>query len=152
MKIMCDLEPNQNVAQPSHQVMYLKNLIGDLVGLNHSVKFDPYSGLCYPSLLFLSQKDALQGFYNHINMKDMIVSIKEEINKNLSVENSLENLLVFLNDPENMHGNWIIEEDADNPLNMKINSITDIGVIRLFLKIKAFFYLIVYKNYLLNHI
>ncbi|MDP3531781.1 MAG: hypothetical protein Q8S31_00615, partial [Alphaproteobacteria bacterium] len=76
----------KNISQPVHQGLYLRNLIGDLVGSWHKIKFDLNAGLYYTPLLALSRQEALELFYKHANasLKDLITIIQAKINNQIN--------------------------------------------------------------------
>ncbi|MDP3533593.1 MAG: hypothetical protein Q8S31_09955 [Alphaproteobacteria bacterium] len=125
-------EAIEDISQAVHQGLYLRNLIGDLVGSWHRVKFDINAGLFYESLLALSRQEALDLFYKHAHtsLKDLITIIHSKINNQI---NTLEGAVLYnelfklLNEDKN---SFELDEN-DAPI------ITLDGTIKVLIKIGA---------------
>ncbi|HEV8051251.1 MAG TPA: hypothetical protein VGP47_02070 [Parachlamydiaceae bacterium] len=64
--------------QGVHQMLYLKNLIGNRVGVSQTPEWDPHTGVLYDDLLETSPTDALNTFFKHVTpdrLADEIVSV-----------------------------------------------------------------------------
>lgn len=62
----------QEIAQAAHQALYLKNLIGQSVGLRNTIEYDPSTQVLYASLLSHSKLKVLQAFYRHFDIRPAI--------------------------------------------------------------------------------
>ncbi|MDP1725006.1 MAG: hypothetical protein Q8L85_09935 [Alphaproteobacteria bacterium] len=122
-----------DIIEAVHQGLYLRNLIGDLVGSRHKIKFDMNAGLYYEQLLAYNRQEALDIFYKYadLNLKTLISITRSKINefmdqgKNLIIYNELRTLL-------DNHINGSIElDEEDRP------SITDEGTVNLLILIGA---------------
>ncbi|MDP1724311.1 MAG: hypothetical protein Q8L85_06375 [Alphaproteobacteria bacterium] len=83
---ICKEETIEEIHEPVHQGLYLRNLIGNLVGSWHKVKFDLNAGLYYTPLLALSRQEALELFYKHAHtsLKNLITIIQAKINNQIN--------------------------------------------------------------------
>lgn len=85
--LMMEICAEQEIEEAVHQGLYLRNLIGDVVGSNSPVKFDIHAQLYYEALLALSRQEALELFYKHANngiaeaISHVQIKINEAINK-----------------------------------------------------------------------
>ncbi|MDP1723816.1 MAG: hypothetical protein Q8L85_03860 [Alphaproteobacteria bacterium] len=133
MAEICGVPANQ-VDQGVHQGLYLRNLIGDLVGSRHDVAFDVSAQLYYENLLALSLQDALDTFYRHANvgLPNLISYIQIKINEFLkqNPRSIIYNQLAVLLSGNNNGTTWILDEH-DTPF------ITEEGVVRILIKIGA---------------
>ncbi len=57
---MQDLTGSPEIQQGAHQAIYLKNLIGGLVGVSQSVTFDRHTGTLYDQLLVKGRDEVLE--------------------------------------------------------------------------------------------
>jgi len=78
----------RKIAQKTHQIQYAKNLIGDMVGLRHEIKFDFHGNLIHSRLLGISQQKLLTLFYQNFDIKDFITHIQSKINLVIKEENA----------------------------------------------------------------
>ncbi|MDP1975451.1 MAG: hypothetical protein Q8K37_05715, partial [Alphaproteobacteria bacterium] len=126
--------PANKIDNAVHQGLYLRNLIGDLVGSRHDVAFDVSAQLYYENLLALSLQDALDVFYRHANagLPNFISYIQIKINEFLkqNPRSAIYNQLVLLLSGNNNNTTWMLD-DFDTP------SITEEGVVRILIKIGA---------------
>jgi len=74
MRGLCDINSEETeINQAIHQMMYVKNLVGDLVGLNRkSVEFDFYIGWVYPKIKEMSQQEMLETYYMYFNIENFL--------------------------------------------------------------------------------
>ncbi|MDP1725032.1 MAG: hypothetical protein Q8L85_10075, partial [Alphaproteobacteria bacterium] len=152
---MCKLDPSlvfniDNIAQPVHQSLYLRNLIGDLVGSRYGVEFDFYyfENNTSPYFLNLKRQKAIDTYYEHAKPNAFIKFIQAKINEALEIEfakkgspssdqtrhiyNGISDMLAETISPNDI---WDIEEDDDfMPISIKIK---DKAVFELLLKVKA---------------
>ncbi|MDP1975463.1 MAG: hypothetical protein Q8K37_05775, partial [Alphaproteobacteria bacterium] len=120
-----------DIMEAVHQGLYLRNLIGDLVGSRHKIKFDMNAGLYYEKLLAYNRQEVLDIFYKYadLNLKTLISITRSKINefmdqgKNLIIYNELRTLL------DNHINNSIELDEEDRP------SITDEGTVKLLILI-----------------
>ncbi len=117
-KLMQELVGKRVVRQASHQALYLKNLIGHLVGLFHSLTFDRHGGIVYDSLLDKSPVEILKIFYQHFTPQVVIAALQEEVKRTLSSKDmSLFNdINAFLTDRD-MGKVWDLDGKS-NPLGL----------------------------------
>lgn len=88
---------DQPIAQLSHQTLYLKNLIGSIIGLRHSLKFDPHTEMVYDDLLKKSPAEVCQIFYKHFTPSVLVKSLQKRINRDLQIKGSGGQLFKELN-------------------------------------------------------
>ncbi|MDP3533591.1 MAG: hypothetical protein Q8S31_09940 [Alphaproteobacteria bacterium] len=76
----------EDIKEPVHQGLYLRNLIGDLVGSWHRVKFDLHAQLYYTPLLALLRQEALELFYKHAHasLRGLIQIVQTKINNQIN--------------------------------------------------------------------
>ncbi|MDP1723201.1 MAG: hypothetical protein Q8L85_00675 [Alphaproteobacteria bacterium] len=125
------------IEEAVHQGLYLRNLIGDLVGSCHDVKFDMHSELYYNNLLNLTKKEALDAFYKYTTLKivDIIKLVQLKINQQLQPDNYNNELfasLAILLGNDNDLSSWQMADEDTNA------SITEEGVFKVLLKMKLF--------------
>ncbi len=72
-------------AQGVHQGLYMKNLIGPLVGLNHQVSFDRHTGVLYDALVLMSREGILEAFYRHIKPQHLVHYVHQRLLKELDM-------------------------------------------------------------------
>lgn len=79
---------DENLPQPVHQSLYLRNLIGDLVGSRYKIQFDLYfyEPNASPYFLNLTRQEALNAFYKHAKPLDIIKYTELKINEILEKE------------------------------------------------------------------
>lgn len=73
--LMQELTGITNIQNGSHQSIYLKNLIGNLVGVSNGVNFDRHTGVLYDELLIKNRDEVLAIFFKHMTPEVMITSI-----------------------------------------------------------------------------
>lgn len=131
MKEICCTE---DVEQAVHQGLYLRNLIGDLVGSAYKIKFDINAGIYYENLLALSRQNALDIFYKHANnnLASFIHYVTIKINETIGKKEGLPiyNQLVEILKDQISKGIFELDED-DQP------KLTQEGVVLLLVKMEA---------------
>ncbi|MDP1975027.1 MAG: hypothetical protein Q8K37_03570, partial [Alphaproteobacteria bacterium] len=130
--LMIDICGEVKIEEPVHQGLYLRNLIGDLVGARHGLKFDRHAQLYYTNLLALTRQQAIEVFYKYANrdLKGLISFTRAKINDVVNADRSILNGLVELLKGQNDENTWLSDE-ADKL------SITDEGVVKLLIRIDA---------------
>ena len=79
--IMKELIGKNTVNQGVHQAIYLKNLIGHLVGVTQkTITFDIHTGTLYENLIRHSRHDVLAVFFKHITPDVMVNEIVRTLN------------------------------------------------------------------------
>ncbi|HEY5234927.1 MAG TPA: hypothetical protein VIJ14_02015 [Rhabdochlamydiaceae bacterium] len=126
------------VDQLAHQTIYLKNFIGRLIGLSHSLEFDPYTGQLSNQLVHRDLQDTSQIFYKHMTPKALAAALQNQVNRELYKDKSVENpagnfdsaffgkLNAFL---EGALGNWDMDEDEVN-----VEGLTEKGALDLLVR------------------
>ncbi|MDP1724661.1 MAG: hypothetical protein Q8L85_08175 [Alphaproteobacteria bacterium] len=115
-----------------HQGLYLRNLIGDLVGSVHKITIDMNASLCYIELINLTKQKALEHFYVYANYNiDLLISfvqlkINEILSNDLSIYNGLANIIE--NNDESI---WELNDQC------QISAITKKGTLAVLIKIGA---------------
>jgi hypothetical protein len=82
--LMQELTGTKNIEQAAHQAIYLKNLIGPLVGLHHEVTFDSHTGVLYESLVAKSRDEVLEAFFRHFTPQLLVNELMRVINNDIS--------------------------------------------------------------------
>jgi hypothetical protein len=105
----------EEVKEPSHQILYLKNLIGKTVGLVHDVTFDKYTGVLYEKLVEKSRDDVLKMFFDrftpHVLVKELVKEINSDSHKKTLVREFL------TSDPVIMEESYDYDDDLTPILN-----------------------------------
>ncbi|MBP6985860.1 MAG: hypothetical protein KBB83_04635 [Alphaproteobacteria bacterium] len=78
--LMIQLYGNPEIHQAVHQIKYVKGLIGVLVGLEESASLDVHAGVIQQSLLDLTVQNALEAYYNHMELDEFLTSIRHAFN------------------------------------------------------------------------
>ena len=135
-----------DVVQPVHQSLYLRNLIGDLVGSRYDVKFDIYyfEHNASPYFLNLTRQKAIDAFYAHAKPNDMINFVQNKINEALENEfpknvppSSQQSRHVYNGITQILDGILTAEEIWDFDDDYRPLSIKDKAVFELLTKINA---------------
>ena len=110
--LMQELVGIQNINQGSHQAIYLKNLIGPLVGLHHEVAFDRYSGVLYDSLIAKSREEVLQVFFRHFTPQVLLNELMRVVNNDFRTNYNIVRHIV-----SDLEG-WDYDEETFNPIKL----------------------------------
>src|SRR5207237_8974251 len=73
----------EDINQGSHQAIYAKNLLGPVLGLDHDLVFDYYTGTLYDSLVEKTREDILKIVFDIITPEELIQELKRAVNSNL---------------------------------------------------------------------
>ncbi len=79
----------QASGQHVHDVLHLKNLIGQRIGYRHDIKFDPYSGCITHKLRTCELNVALELYYKHIKPEVFVERLIKEYQKDQHEFNNL---------------------------------------------------------------
>lgn len=121
MKIMCGVS---KISQISHQSIYLKNFIGDYVGLIWMLKFDHHAQLLYEPMLAKSKAQALALFYDYILTDNRFIQgLAYKINQAVQTKNTYDLLSVLTQ-------SWHVLDDDDGT-----RQITNQGVVELLMSV-----------------
>lgn len=77
---LCELSNIEAIPQGSHQALYLRNLIGHLVGISNEVVFDKNSGVLNSALIQKSRREVLKVFFKHVTPKILVDKLAQAIN------------------------------------------------------------------------
>ncbi len=61
-----------DIQQGSHQGIYLKNLIGPLVGVSQGLNFDRHTGVLYDKLINQERDDVLKTLFEHVTPESFV--------------------------------------------------------------------------------
>ena len=78
MKSLVGIRNSDQVMQASHQAGYLRNLIGDVVGLGDQLSFDAHTQTLYRSLINMPKQEAVENFYTFFEPHSFIGRIAEK--------------------------------------------------------------------------
>lgn len=73
--LMEELTGTNAISQGSHQSIYLKNLIGHLIGVSQAVTFDRHTAVLYDNLIDKSREIVLKTFFKYVTPKTMVNEI-----------------------------------------------------------------------------
>ncbi len=77
MEDLVGLPEGEEVQQAAHQATYLRNLIGNQVGLVEPLRFDAHTQTLYVGLVEASLQQALEKFYGHFSPASLIKRVDE---------------------------------------------------------------------------
>lgn len=98
-----------------HQILYVKNLIGHIVGLSHQVTFDLFTMKLYLDLIQKTRKEVLGVFYELFTPGVLIRALEERVPKPVTPESTrLYNAINTFLSGENMLEVWEMDEDFIN--------------------------------------
>lgn len=83
MKELTETPADEEIAQAAHQGLYLKNLIGQIAGLKHTLTYDTYAGIVKYQFLNKDRDDVIQTYFKHVTTKKMVDSVMQSINQEL---------------------------------------------------------------------
>ncbi len=135
MKELIGMKPTEEVQrvveneviQAVHQTRFLKNTIGQEIGLGDTVEFDNYSQLLYQDLIDRSKYEMMQSFYRHFRPLMVIDALEKGINKVLKEKDSdITFMTLSENIPEGQR-----KEAFDFDTETEEISMTTVGVISL---------------------
>lgn len=118
MKQVCGEEGP--IEQLAHQSIYIKNLVGDNLGLMHKPSFDHHAQVLYMPMLEKSKEEVLRTFYDFAN-RDFCVALAYKINQAVMSSNAY--LLL-----SELTSAWTVNEEENKV-------ITPEGVVELLLAI-----------------
>ncbi len=125
-----ELTGTSTPAEGVHQGLFMKNMIGPLVGLHHRVSFDRHTGVLYDMLVKASREEILEVFYRHVKPQQLVEYVHQqlllEIDLNTAEGRSLFNSLNTLAAPDNEIWN---EEDYSLTEQGVFNIIKSVGFI-----------------------
>ena len=88
-EIIQELTGVSDMPQGVHQVLYMKNLIGHLVGVSRGPVFDRYTGVLYDHLLAIPRDEVLKIFFKHVTPERLIDEVVLVVNLNLKENRAL---------------------------------------------------------------
>jgi len=80
-ELMKELTGTSNFSQGVHQAIYLKNLIGALVGITNEITFDRYTGTLNDNLLNRDRDEVLKIFFKYITPKSFVSALERVVNE-----------------------------------------------------------------------
>ncbi|NGX60424.1 MAG: hypothetical protein KR126chlam3_01597 [Chlamydiae bacterium] len=105
------------VAQSPHQITYVKNLIGPIVGLPHRLSFDPNTHLLYDELIAKTREEVLAAFYKRFTADGLVKALHEDVVKRITDrESELDKSLyadINLIFPGEIMDNWGTDDDGN---------------------------------------
>lgn len=125
--------PDEDINQPIHQALYVKNLIGDEVGLDHALNFDNHSQTLNVFLVSKLKSSILNTFYKCFVPHVFIQKVMQEINHQIAQGklNIFYLLSQVMNEEKWANNAWDVDIET-----CKI-SIQEGGVLQLLLTINA---------------
>ena len=104
-------------AQLAHTSLYLKNLIGKKVGLNHQITFDINAEIIKDELLNRSPEDVLNLFYKNFTPSYLVYRLEKVINRDVkqvkSLFNDLSKILENSGSSLGIEQIWKIDDDTN---------------------------------------
>ena len=77
------------VSQGSHHSIYLKNIIGSLVGASNGVTFDRHTNVLYDKLVERERNDVLKIFFKYVTPESFVDEIVRVVNEDLAKNKEL---------------------------------------------------------------
>jgi hypothetical protein len=116
--LMQELVGTTDVQQVAHHTIYLKNLIGQCVGLPHKVTFDQHAGLLYDKLIARSREEVLEIFFRHMTPNILVQALMKEVNSNWR---HYQKFLEPFSSKEQVSSGWDWDDDLGIPT--KLNTL-----------------------------
>ena len=79
--LMNELTNTTNIPEAAHHAIYLKNLIGHLVGISHGVFFDRNTGLLNDLLVSKERDEVLNAFFKYVTPESFVDEVVKNVNK-----------------------------------------------------------------------
>ena len=79
--LMNELTNTTNIPEAAHHAIYLKNLIGHLVGISHGVFFDRNTGLLNDLLVSKERDEVLNAFFIYVTPESFVDEVVKNVNK-----------------------------------------------------------------------
>jgi len=131
-KALIGMRIDEIVNEVAHQAVYVKNLIGDEVGLVHPLTFDNHSQFLYKELIKHSKFDVVQTYYQHLTPSHLIHAVQRKVNAEFAKgDNYLYTPLNAMLDPLDQGKAWHIDMSGE-----RIH-LTEKGAILLLAKMRA---------------
>jgi len=67
--LMQELTGKRDIDQLAHQAIYLKNMIGAIIGLQYELRFDQHTGVLCDALIAKSRDELLEAFCRHMPLQ-----------------------------------------------------------------------------------
>jgi hypothetical protein len=126
------------VVQSSHQINYVKGLIGDQVGLSEGTKFDINAQVINQHLLGISRQETLETYYSHMDLNNVIALVKGSFDSQIKTQDKAGRTALYgslrkineamkLDERSDHIGLWIEENEET----FAIEEISTRGVIRV---------------------
>ncbi len=80
LRKLTKVKGNQEIAQLTHQSVFVKNCLASHIGLQHSLSFDLSTETLYPALLEQTLPSMLSLFYKHISLNMLTTPLLEAVN------------------------------------------------------------------------
>ncbi len=141
MKEVCGVFPGQNLDQAAHQIIWVKGLIGDRVGLTEGPRFDINAGTINQLILTKSQQEIIELYYNRLELKHIIPLMKTAFDRLMVDDKSIYNALMVMCDkvktPEGKEDfqSWIVTRYDDENDIIGETVITERGMVQVMTKV-----------------
>lgn len=130
---------DDQIYQASHQMLYLRNLIGDLIGFSDSVRYDKDSQCVEDMLLESTMQEALEDYYEMMNFEEFMARVLIHFNggyyRDKGIYNGLEEIHLLLKSRDHpIEGleEWIeMVYESDDDYIGKVAGITKLGLMRV---------------------
>jgi len=128
-----------DIAQASHNINYIKSLIGDKVGLSEGVIFDINAQCIYPHLMALSMQEVMQVYYKHMDLNNLALLVKGTFDSQIRAEDKQSRGAIYNALNKICEGMKLPQEDLESWVEMKevsdidyvFDGITPRGVVRV---------------------
>ncbi|NGX59629.1 MAG: hypothetical protein KR126chlam3_00782 [Chlamydiae bacterium] len=74
----------EDIKELPHQELYVRNLIGPVVGLPHRVTFDPHTLVLYDDLTIKTREEVLDVFYEDFTPDVLVQALHKKVNEKIS--------------------------------------------------------------------
>lgn len=141
MKEVCGVLPGQNLDQAAHQIIWLKGLIGDRLGLTEGPRFDINAGTINQLILTKSLQEVLELYYNRLELKHIVPLMKTAFDRLMKDDKSIYHALmsmcekVKVPDGKEDFLTWIDTRYADEDDVIGETVITERGMVQVMTKV-----------------
>ena len=111
------------ISYPSHQAIYLKNIIGPVLGLHHEVIFDRHTGMLYDSLVNKTREEVLEIFFRHMTPQVLVNELVKLTNNNPKVKKHLSAFIETAHEAD-------LWDLCDDGFTVKATELAIVGILR----------------------
>ncbi|NBV99858.1 MAG: hypothetical protein EBR67_10215, partial [Proteobacteria bacterium] len=108
------------IAQPSHEAIYIKNMLGPILGLPHEIAFDFYTSTVSADLISKTREELLSLFYLHFSLRNLSEALAQNFNSlDVKVKNAYFSLINEKAPYEMLEKIWELDDEGNFSLRLK---------------------------------